>query len=76
MKPINFPEANKVYGIAQPEYQPLHAYRAQDGAVTSCWKLSWKEKWRILFTGRIYVTLLTFNQPIQPQLLSTEFKLE
>ena len=75
MNPINFKGQNSIMGAGQPEYQPLPTMRHKDesGKVTSCWRLSPKERFKLLFTGRIYLTLMTFNKPIQPQLLSLEF---
>lgn len=70
MKPLEFPQQNVVYAANQPEYLPLPAYRTTDGSVTSCWGLTWRERMRVLFTGRIYWTQLTFNGPLQPQLPS------
>lgn len=68
MKPIEFNEQNIVYAKDQPEYLPLPAYRSTDGMVISCWALNWRERLRVLFTGRIWFNVLTFNQPLQPQL--------
>lgn len=73
MKPIHFDEANTVYAKNQPEYLPLPAHKTEDGMVTSCWRLSLKERIRMLITGRVYVMQLTFNRPLQPLLVSTEF---
>lgn len=72
MKPIEFPQANVVFAKDQPEYQPLPAHRAPDGTVTTCWSLSWRERLRVLVTGRIYFSQLTFNAPLQPQLPSVD----
>lgn len=74
MKPVEFPQQNVVYGKDQPEYLPLPCYRAEDGSgeVTSCWGMSWRERIRVLFTGRVYVNLLTFGGPLQAQIVSTE----
>lgn len=72
MKPIEFPQQNYVYAKDQPEYLPLPVYRTADGEVTSCWGLTWRERLRVLFTGRIYFSVLTFNSPLQPQIASTE----
>jgi hypothetical protein len=73
MKPIKFKQQNVVFAENQPEYFPLPAHRTPSGKVTSCWSLSWKERLRILFTGKIFWTQLTFNQPLQPVRPSLEF---
>lgn len=70
MKPVDFEGANVTFAKDQPEYQPLPAHRTQDGQVISCWALTWRERLRLLVTGRLYLSLLTFGQPLQPQLPS------
>ena len=72
MKPIEFKEQNTVYGKDQKEYQPLPALRSESGEVLSCWKLSWKELLRLIFTRKIWVATMTFNQPLQPQYVTTD----
>lgn len=60
------------YGAGQSEYETMPAIRHNDewGTVTSCWRLSLWERLVMLFTGEVYVQLLTYNKPIMPQLLS------
>jgi len=67
MKPIEFPEHNCVCAKDQPQYLPLPVYKTEDGVATSCWALSWRERLKVLFTGRIWWSVLTFNHPLQPQ---------
>lgn len=93
MKPIDFPERNKVYGADQPEYQPLYAFtddrttnqRDDDGNditvwidprgnTISCWSLSFWERIRLLFTGKVWVCLLSFHKPLTPSYLTTNKK--
>jgi hypothetical protein len=71
MKLINFKEVNVTFAKDQPEYLPLPAYRWNDsmGKITCCWKLSFFERLVILFTGNLWHSVLTFNKPLQPQLL-------
>lgn len=74
MKLIAFPGHNVVFAKDQPEYLPLPAYKVNDdpqGRIVCCWKLDWKERLIVLFKGRIWHSILTFNQPLQPQLLDT-----
>lgn len=68
MKPIDFDHSNVTFAKDQPEYQPLPAFRADDGTVISCWKLTFRERLKMLFTGRLWISNLTFNNPLQPQL--------
>ena len=73
MKPIKFPEQNAVFGENQrPLYEPLPAYRSPDGQVICCFELSEEEKQRVAETGQIWLSLLTFNPPLQPVYLTTE----
>ena len=72
MKPIPFPGQNMVYAEDQPEYLPLPVCRELDGTVTSCWFFSWRERVRVLFPGRIWLTQLTFNGPLQPVAMRVE----
>lgn len=72
MTPIEFTEQNVVFAKDQPEYLPLPAYRDEDGTVISCWKLSWKERLKILLTGKLWLSILTFNAQLQPQLPSAD----
>lgn len=72
MKPIEFPEQNVVYAKDQPEYQPLPAFKsdAPTGEVVSCWKLSFTERLKILFTGKMWLCLLSFNGPLTPSYMA------
>ena len=72
MKPIEFPEQNCVYAKDQPEYLPLPVHKTEDGMVVSCWALTWRERVKMLFTGRMWWSVLTFNHPLQPQLPSVD----
>lgn len=75
MTPIEFPGANMVIGKDQPEYLPLPALLQDDApyySVTSCWHLTWKERFKLLLSGRVYVTQLTFGKMLQPQRVSLE----
>ena len=72
MEPINFEGANVVYGVNQPEYTPLPAFRKENGEIWTCWKLSPEDLKQIQETGVIWLAMLTFNQPLQPVLLSVD----
>lgn len=54
------------YAKDQPEYIPLPARRDENGVVVTCWKLTWRERWQMFWRGKFYLTVLTFNHPIQP----------
>jgi len=74
MKPAKFKYQNITYAENQPEYRPLPALKIEgkDGAVVSCWKLSFKERIRVLIFGRVWVSLMSFNKPLTPSYLSTK----
>jgi hypothetical protein len=74
MKPIEFPEQTTTYAKDQPEYSPLpaHRYNDDEGTIAVCWQLTWRERFKLLFTGRLWQYVLTFHGPLQPQLLTTE----
>lgn len=71
MKPIEFKEQNVVFGKDQPEYKPLPALVFQDGEVVTCWKLSLKELFKVVFTRKIYISTQTFCKPLQPLFVTT-----
>lgn len=74
MEVIEFPEQTAIYAKDQPEYIPLPAYQFGDdvGTVAFCWRLSMIERLKMLFTGKVWHLVLTFNQPLQPQLLTVD----
>lgn len=74
MKPIKFKGMNVTYAENQDPYMPLPAYKHNDewGCVSSCWYLNLWERFKVLFTGRIYTTLPTFGKPLTPQKLSVD----
>jgi hypothetical protein len=69
MKAIEFPEANAIFAKNQDAYLQLPAYKAPDGIVTSCYQLTWKERLQVLFGAKVFLSLMTFNKPLQPQKL-------
>ena len=75
MEPVNFEGANVIFGANQPEYIPLPAERVgkpETGQINTCWALSPDELKKVQETGQIYVSLLTFGQPLQPILVSVD----
>ena len=74
MKPVEFKEQNVIYAKDQKEYMPLPALRFDDGTVISCWKMSWKELFKILLHRKVWVSVLTFNKPLPPLLVSSDSK--
>ncbi len=75
MKLIEFPEQTVVIAKDQPEYLPLPAFQfANDptGRIACCWQLTWRERFKLLFTGKLWHVVMAFHQPLQPQLLQLE----
>lgn len=66
MKPIAFPESNVTWAEDQPPYLPLPAYRNERETI-SLWRLGWRERLTVLFTGNLWLRQCNFGQPLQPQ---------
>lgn len=76
MKPSKFDQANCLLAKNQDEYLELPAYVDYNDpfrCYTSCWKLSWKEWFEVLWTGRIYLTMMTMQKRPMPVKLETSF---
>jgi len=71
MKAIDFEGSTHIHAVNQPEYLPLPTHK-KGGIVTSCYELSFKERLKILFGAKIWVSLMTFDKPLQPQRISIE----
>lgn len=61
-----------VFAKDQPEYIPLPAWKGEDGMVVTRWQLTWGERLRVLLTGNLWLSVLTFNKPLQPVKLQTQ----
>lgn len=72
MKLISFPEQTIVIAENQPEYLPFPAHHFGDteGRIAACWQLTWWERLHVLCSGKVWHQILTFNTPLQPQLLT------
>ena len=66
MKPIKFPEQNCTYAKDQKEYLPLPAFKDERETI-SCWQISFAERLKILFSGKIWLRQLNFGEALQPQ---------
>lgn len=76
MKPIKFKEVNVEYAKNQDTYKTLPAYKNDSpmGEVVTCWKFTFIERIILLFTGRLWVVVLSFNKPILPTFMSVKKK--
>lgn len=74
MRPIKFKEVNATYAKNQPEYLPLpgHKIKEPEGRFIFCMGLNFKERLKILITGRLWVSLMTFNKPLTPSYFTTK----
>ena len=67
MNNIKFEGCNVEIAKNQPEYKPLWAF--QDGQVTvTCYRLSFWERVKVLFTGKLWLGQMNFGKALQPQL--------
>lgn len=74
-----FPGVNVVFAKDQPEYMPLPAMKIPNdpqGLIITKWQLSPEELERIKETGTIHLSVATFNQPLQPVLLTVDLPTE
>ena len=75
MKPAGFSEVNIVLGEKQDQYNDLPAfYTPKDlqGRIVTSWSLTFRERIRVLFRGRVWLSTLTFRDPLQPVFMTTE----
>ena len=72
MKALKFPEVNATFAENQSEYLPLPGFKNDSplGEFVFCMGLSFRERLKILFTGKMWVSLLTFNRPLTPSFLT------
>lgn len=76
MKAISFKGQTMVAAKDQKEYLPLPVLviKSENGEVISCWSLSLWERLKVLFTGKVWLCLLSFNRPFSPSRLSVHRK--
>ena len=66
MKPIEFAEHNVVWAKDQKPLLPLPAYTDKVMTITK-WRLSWRERIKILFTGSLWMQQRNLGKPLQAQ---------
>lgn len=62
------------YAKEQPEYLPLPSLRSPAGKVMTRWEFTPEERELIADGADLYLTLWTFNQPLQPVQLEVHAK--
>lgn len=76
MTPTEFPQQTLVIAKDQPEYLPIPAhFDREQGVMTFCWRLTWRERLTLLLTGRLWHQVLTIGS-IQPVMLNVESPFE
>ncbi len=71
-----FPEVNLRIAEDQEEYGTLPAHVSEQGIVTCCFSPSEEELKQINETGEIWLSVMTFLEPLQPVMLTAECPLE
>lgn len=73
MRAIEFPQHTDVLAKDQPEYQPLpvHIGPSPNYEMTACFELTPDEIAEIVYSGRIFITQITFGGKLQPIRQST-----
>lgn len=68
MKAIEFEQQSIVVAKNQPEYEPLPMKISvhSDGLAACCYKLTFRERIKLLFTGKLWIETLTFHRGITP----------
>lgn len=74
MKPKEFKEQNCIYAKDQSEYLPLPGFKVDEteGRFIFCMGLSFLERIRVLWFGKIWCSLMTFNKPLTPSHFTTK----
>lgn len=70
MELVDFNGRNFVFGANVKDAATVPAHITDDGIVTFCWKLSFIERIKMLFCGRLFLTSVTYKRPLQPLLPS------
>lgn len=72
MKAIKFPEQTHILAENQEEYKqlPVHVTDDSDRQMISCHKLNWRERIKILFTGKLWHSQLTFGSKFSPTFMT------
>jgi len=68
MQPTTFKEANLTLAKNQPKYKQLPVYYDphNQGIMIYCYRLSWKERFKLLLSGKLWASQLTFNNGFNP----------
>ena len=67
MENIKFEGCNVEIAKNQKEYKTLQAFQDEQVTIT-CYRLSFRERIKLLFTGKLWLGQMNFGKPLQPQL--------
>ncbi len=66
MYPIDFPESNKIFAkpssMTEEQCKSMYVFSNEQQKI-SCWHLSFRERLQVLLFGKVWVNLLSKNQP-------------
>jgi hypothetical protein len=73
MKSLQFKGYNTEVAKNQDQYNTVYAFKVNEpeGRLIMCLRPSFKEWIAILFKRKMWLSVLTFNQPLQPYKLQT-----
>lgn len=66
MQPVKFPQMTATLAEDQPEYLPLPVWQNRVETISQ-WKLTWRERFKVLFTGRLWLRQYNWGSDLQPQ---------
>lgn len=74
MKAIEFPEQTLIIAKNQPQYIPLpvHARADEAGTLVACYEFDEAERAKIAAGGKLWVSVLTFGDKLQPMRLELD----
>jgi hypothetical protein len=73
MKPIVFKNCTCEYAKHQKEFKALPAFKAENGEVITCWQMTWKERFKSFFTGKVWLHQQTYNNPLQAVFMQVDY---
>ena len=76
MQVVKFDKCNTVIGASNDESLPAYKdTKSSEAGFVICYRLSFLDRIKILFKGRLFVSIITFGDAVQPTTVSTEFVL-
>lgn len=68
MTAVEFPQSNTIVAKDQPEYTPLPALLSGHpcGQMATCYRLTFRERLKLLWYGKLWIETLTFHRGVTP----------